>query len=454
MALNRNQFPDDFLWGCSTSSYQIEGAVSADGRGASIWDEFCAQPGRIRDGSSGNIACDHYHRWPEDLDLAKNLGINSYRFSVAWPRIFPEGSGKIEPRGLDFYDRLVDGILERGMRPWLTLYHWDLPQALQQTGGWKSRSTVDAFVDYADVVSRRLGDRVKQWITHNEPWCSSILGYADGVHAPGEKNLKSALQACHHVLLSHGLATAVLRQNVADAHVGIALSLHPVTPYSAQANDIAAGIRHDGIRNRWFLDQLYGRGHPQDIWNLLGDLVPEIQPGDMQHIAAATDFLGVNYYFPETVKADPTNLPLLATVCEPVDGGHGDPVEYTDFGWQVAPQGLIDLLRRIQSDYDPAHIYITENGSAYHDHPNSNGDIDDVKRQYYLQRHIAAALVALKSGVNLRGYFCWSLMDNFEWAEGYFRRFGLTYVDFESQRRILKFSGKWYGHFLRAQQRN
>ena len=439
------QFPEHFLWGCSTSSYQIEGAAQEDGRGPSIWDEFCAQSGRILDGSSGAIACDHYHLWQEDLDLARDLGVKAYRFSVSWSRIFPEGRGRVEPRGLAFYDRLVDGILARGMEPWLTLYHWDLPQALQLQGGWKSRSTVDAFNAYADLLSKHLGSRVKHWITHNEPWCSCIMGYYEGVHAPGETNLQSALQACHHVLLSHGQATKIIRANVADAKIGITLSLHPIESETDSVADTAAKTRHDGIRNRWFLDPLYGRGYPQDTLLLLGRMTPLVFEGDMVDIATPTDFLGVNYYFPEVVKDAPSSLPFGVEVVETPG------VERTGFGWQVAPEKMTELLMRIQADYAPKHIYLTENGSTYEDVVNDSGEIIDDQRKRYLARHLVAALESVNAGVNLRGYFVWSLLDNFEWAQGYLKRFGLTYIDYQTQRRILKESGKWYARFLKAE---
>ncbi|MDG0854976.1 GH1 family beta-glucosidase [Roseateles puraquae] len=443
----RSDFPADFRWGVSTSSFQIEGAGREDGKGESIWDRFCSQPGRIRDGSDAQVACDHYHRYPQDLDMARALGVNAYRFSIAWPRILPKGRlglGAVNEAGLAFYDRLVDAMLERGLDPWCTLYHWDLPQALQDEGGWTVRSTVDAFVAYTDVVTRRLGDRVKHWITHNEPWCSSMMSYWEGVHAPGGRSLPDALQACHHILLSHGLAIPVIRRNVTEAQVGITLSLHPITAASDSAADQAAVRRHDGLRNRWFLDPLFGRGYPEDTLALLGEAAPAVQPGDLAAIATATDFLGVNYYFPEMVADDPTALhsPMRSRLVE----RHG--VERTGFGWEVSPQGLVDLLTRVQRDYAPAVIQLTENGSTFEDVLTPEGRVHDAERLSYLQRHLAALKQALDAGVPVKGYFAWSLLDNFEWAEGYLRRFGLAYVDYPTQRRILKDSGLWYGRFL------
>ena len=443
--IRRSDFPTDFLWGCSTSSYQIEGAVHEGGRGESIWDRFCATPGTIRDGSSGAVACDHYHRWPEDLDIARGLGANAYRFSIAWPRIFPQGRGAApNAAGLDFYSRLVDGMLERGLQPWATLYHWDLPQALQDQGGWTNRDTVGHFVAFADVVSRTLGDRVQHWITHNEPWCTAMMGYGDGVHAPGLRDFRAALQACHHVLLSHGLAVPAIRAAVPDARVGITLSLHPISAATASAEDAAAALRHDGLRNRWFLDPLHGRGYPADVLDLLGHRAPHMQARDAAAIATPTDFLGINYYFPEVVENAPGEGPIATRVVEQ----HGVP--RTAFGWPVSPEGMVTLLERVQRDYAPPVVYLTENGSTYDDVVLPDGSIHDVERRAYLARHIAAAREAVARGVPLKGYFAWSLLDNFEWAEGYIRRFGLTHVDYATQKRTLKASGHWYRGFLRG----
>ncbi len=442
--LRRSDFPPAFRWGCATAAYQIEGATTEDGRGESIWDRFCATPGRIRDGSSGAVACDHYHRWPEDLDLALSLGANAYRFSIAWPRILPAGRGAVNAKGLEFYDRLVDGMLARGLEPWATLYHWDLPQALQDAGGWAERSTIDAFVEYADVVTRRLGDRLKHWITHNEPWCTAFLGHLEGNHAPGVRDLRTAMQVCHHLLLSHGRALPVVRANVPGAQAGITLSLHPIVAASASAADAAAVQRHDGSRNRWFLDPLHGRGYPADTLALLGDAAPRVEPGDMAAIAAPTDFLGVNYYFPEIVADAPDRGPIRTRVVELPD------VERTAFGWPVSPEGLVVLLERIHRDYAPPVIHITENGSTYDDVVGADGRIIDVERRLYLVRHLVAAREALRRGVPLGGYFAWSLLDNFEWAEGYLRRFGIVHVDYTTQKRTPKASAEWYAQFLRS----
>jgi len=442
-APQRSDFAQDFLWGCATSSYQIEGAGREDGRVESIWDRFADTPGRVRDGSNGLVACDHYHRWPQDFDIAQEMGLNSYRFSIAWPRIFTSIGGAPNQKGLDFYSRLVDGMLERGLQPWATLYHWDLPQALQDIGGWENRATVDAFVDFADAMTRTLGDRIKHWITHNEPWCTAIIGNYEGWHAPGNTSLKTALQVAHNVLVSHGKAAPVIRANVADAKVGMAVSLHPLRAASASLEDQAAKERHDGLRYRWFLDPLFGRGYPQATLDLIKDAAPDVAPGDMEAIAVKTDFLGVNYYFPEVVANDPGHAPFYAKVLPTTSG------EITAMGWPVVPEGLAELLTRIENDYHPGPMYVTENGSAFEDMVGADGDVDDVQRRHYLMRHLACLKDAIDNGVPVKGYFAWSLLDNFEWAEGYLKRFGLVHIDYETQQRRLKNSGKWYRAFLR-----
>jgi beta-glucosidase len=444
LPLRRRDFAPDFRWGCATSAYQIEGASHADGRGESIWDRFCSVPGHVRDGSSGAIACDHYHRWSDDLDLAAALGVRAYRFSIAWPRIFPNGAGAANAAGLGFYSRLVDGMLERGLEPWATLYHWDLPQALQERGGWNDAATVARYVEYADVVSRHLGDRIKHWITHNEPWCTAFVGHYEGTHAPGIRDWRTALQVCHHVLLSHGAAIPLLRANVPRARVGISLSLHPHVSASDSDADKAATRRYDGLRNRWFLDPLHGRGYPEDILRLCGADAPVIGANDMDVIATPTDFLGINYYFPETIAHQRDNGPLSVRVIDRPGA------ERTALGWEVSPDGMVNLLARVSRDYRPAEIYITENGSSYEDVIGPDGSIEDAERRGYLIRHLHALRESIRAGVPVKGYFAWTLMDNFEWAEGYTRRFGLVHVDFATQRRALKQSGRWYRDFLHS----
>jgi beta-glucosidase len=438
----RTDFAADFLWGCATSSYQIEGAASEDGRVESIWDRFAATPGKIRDGSNGSVACDHYHRWPEDFDIGRDMGLNAYRFSIAWPRIMKE-DGSINEKGLDFYSDLVDGMLTRGLQPWATLYHWDLPQFIQDQGGWNERATVDKYLKYVDAMTKRLGDRVKHWITHNEPWCTSMIGNFEGIHAPGLTDFKTALQVCHHVLLSHGKAVPLIRANVQGAKVGISLSLHPLRAASGSAADQEAMARHDGLRYRWFLDPLYGRGYPEPTLRQIGDAAPNILPGDLEAIAVRTDFLGVNYYFPETIADAPGHAPLNARVLPAQD------VETTSMGWEVSPAGLHELLARIERDYHPGDMYITENGSCYDDVISGDGEVHDSGRRDYLVRHLAMLKDCIECGVPVKGYFAWSLVDNFEWAEGYERRFGLIHIDYATQQRRLKDSGKWYRTFLR-----
>ncbi|MBI3714033.1 MAG: beta-glucosidase [Burkholderiales bacterium] len=440
--LSRINFPSNFVWGCATSSFQVEGAAHVGGREESIWDRFCKKSGVIRDGSDAQVACDHFHRWPQDLDLARSMGLNAYRFSIAWTRIMLADNATPNQAGLDFYARMIDGMLERGLQPWVTLYHWDLPQSLQEAGGWENRATVDAYVRYVDAVTRVFGDRVKHWITHNEPWCSAMHGHWDGQHAPGKTDLKSALQACHHILLSHGMAVPVVRRNVAQAQVGIALSLHPLYPASASEDDQRATQRHDGIRNRWFLDALAGRGYPEDVWQLCANERPVVQEGDMQNIAAPLDFLGVNYYFPEAIAHCVERLPFQAQVVHRADR------ERTAFNWEVAPRDLLPLLQRLQNDYPFPPMFITENGATYEDVVSADGRIHDVERRAYFQRHLKVVKQAIALGIDVRGYFAWSLMDNFEWAEGYQRRFGLVHVDFETQQRLIKDSGLWFREFL------
>lgn len=446
--MTRRTFPPGFLWGTATAAYQIEGAWNEDRRGESIWDRFAHTPGKIEDGSTGDVACDHYHRWREDISLMQDLRVQAYRFSIAWPRILPTGRGNINQAGLDFYSRLVDALLEAQIVPFVTLYHWDLPQALQEEGGWPARSTAEAFVTYADIVSRHLGDRVKHWITHNEPWCTSFLGHQRGVKAPGIVNdWNAALATSHHQLLSHGWAVPVLRQNSPGAEVGITLNFTPATPASSAAADVNACRQFDGYFNRWFLDPLYGRHYPADMVHdyiaagfLPADGPAFLQPGDLQAIATSTDFLGVNYYTRAIVRHNslPESLP------PPPES------EVTEMGWEVYPEGLYELLMRLHFEYRPARIYITESGASYRDTVESDGRIRDIQRQHYLADHIAAAHRAISCGVSLSGYFVWSLIDNFEWEQGYTQRFGIVWVDYTTQQRTPKDSALWYKQLVVA----
>lgn len=445
-------FPKDFLWGVSTSAYQIEGAVNEDGRGESIWDRFSHTPGKVQNRDTGDIACDHYHRYRDDVTLMKSMGLNSYRFSISWPRVIPNGRGRVNPPGLDFYSRLVDALLEAGIQPLVTLYHWDLPQALDDEGGWFNRAAADAFADYADVVSRHLGDRVKNWLTLNEPWCSSLLSYAIGEHAPGHHDLYSALVASHHLLLAHGKALTVLRRNVPDGELGIVLNLTDVMAASPSAADRAAARFQDGSFNRWFLDPLFGRDYPADTvrtYVQLENLPPEgmnglIQPGDMESISAPCDMLGLNYYT-RSVMRD-TSIPASENL--PQTEYVAPREEWTEMDWEIYPEGLYRLLNRLHFDYRPNKIMVTENGASYSDGPEASGKIHDTRRVTYLHDHIHACYRALQNGVPLVGYYVWSIMDNFEWAKGYQQRFGLFYTDFATQQRIPKDSAAWYSRVI------
>jgi beta-glucosidase len=433
------RFPDGFSWGAATAAYQIEGAWDEDGKGPSIWDTFSHTPGRVHGGDTGDVACDHYHRWREDVALMRELGLKAYRFSVSWPRVLPEGRGRINRPGLDFYSRLVDELLEAGIAPALTLYHWDLPQALQDEGGWGSRGTIDAFVGYADVLSRELGDRVALWMTHNEPWVVAFEGHATGEHAPGLRDPRLAVRVAHNLLVSHGLAVPVLRANGAR-EVGITINAWPVAPASEDAEDAAAAERSYARDVSWFLDPLYGRGYPREILRTYERLgwAPDVRDGDMEAIAVPIDFLGLNYYSRSKVRFDPGDGPWHeADVRE--DG------EYTEMGWLVYPDGLFDLLTRVSDEQAPADVYVTENGAAFADEVSPDGGVHDERRVSYLREHFRAAARAIEAGVPLRGYFVWSLLDNFEWAEGYSKRFGIVRVDYDTQRRTIKDSG----YFLR-----
>ncbi len=436
------EFPDNFLWGAATAAYQVEGAWQADGKGESIWDRFSHTPGKVRNGDTGDIACDHYHRYPRDIELMRELGLGAYRFSIAWPRVLPRGRGAVNPAGLDFYDRLVDALLAAGVQPFVTLYHWDLPQALQDLGGWDNRDVARWFVDYADVASRRLGDRVQGWITHNEPWVVAFMGHFYGEHAPGQRDLALALRVAHNVLLSHGLALEPLRANSRHAQVGITLNLYAVHPAGDRAVDLEAAQRNDGCMNRWFLDPLLRGSYPEDMVAWYGRSAPQPQPDDLRIIAQAIDFLGVNYYTRSVVKADDGDTFLRLAPVQP-------PGEYTTMGWEVYPEGLYELLTRLHREYGVGQIYITENGAAFADVVGPDGAVRDARREAYLRSHFVQAHRALAEGVPLRGYFVWSLLDNFEWAWGYQQRFGLIYVDFATQQRIIKQSGRWYARVTR-----
>jgi beta-glucosidase len=433
--------PADFTWGVATSSYQIEGAVAEDGRSPSIWDTFARIPGKVAGGDTGDVACDHYHRWPEDIGIMKDLGVGAYRFSIAWPRVVPGGDGPPNPRGLAFYDRLVDALLEAGITPYPTLYHWDLPQALQDRGGWASRETAEHFARYASVVVSCLGDRVADWVTMNEPRCSAWIGNLEGRHAPGLADIDVALPVSYHLLLGHGLAARAVRAARPTARVGIVNVLYACEPASDREEDRAAADRFDGHVNRWWLDPVHGRGFPADMVKVYGAGLPE-QPGDLETIAAPLDWLGVNYYAPSVIRDDPGGPPPYAVETT------RDGVRQNMLGWEVRADGLERVLVRLAGEYAPRRVYVTENGSAWADSVTLDGRIHDQDRLRYLEEHLAACGRAVRRGAPLAGYFAWSLLDNFEWDYGYDARFGLVYVDYPTQRRLMKDSGRRYADII------
>lgn len=440
-------FPNGFLWGVATSAYQIEGAVDEDGRGESIWDRFSHTPGLVAGGDTGDVGCDHYHRWAEDVELIARLGVSLYRFSVAWPRILPTGSGRPEQRGIDFYGVLVDRLLQRGIAPMVTLDHWDLPQALQDAGGWPARDTAARFAEYAEVMFRALGDRVRFWVTHNEPWMVAAIGHRLGLHAPGVKDFRASLRASHHLLLSHGMAVQAYRAAGLSAPIGIVLNLFQTRPHTESQEDAQAAIASDGYTNRWYLDPLFRGRYPDDTWALferVGGPLDFIEPGDLATIAAPMDFLGVNFYSPRIVRAAaPGETTEFGWVVEKPHPGAG----VTDASWEVDPGAFTELLVRLDRDYGPLALYITENGAICDDVIGIDGRVHDPDRVAYLDGHIRACARAIQAGVDLRGYCAWSLMDNFEWSDGYSKRFGVVYVDYPTQRRIPKTS---YGFLQRV----
>ena len=453
-------FPQGFRWGTATASYQIEGAVDEGGRGRSIWDTFSHTPGMTHRGDTGDVACDHYHRYREDVELLRELGVDAYRFSVAWPRIQPDGKGPANAEGLDFYQRLVDTLLQAGIAPAITLYHWDLPQALEDAGGWRVRDTAERFAEYAAIVHGALADRVPTWITLNEPFCSAFLGYAVGRHAPGAREGHGALAAAHHLLLGHGLAVQAMgAQRRGEEEFGITLNLSPVTPATDEPDDVAAAARQDLLANRVFTDPLFAGRWPageQELWGPISDFSFR-HDGDLEVIGTPLDFLGVNNYAPAYSKhapmADEDPAYRVATDIDVVDAPPPT-LPRTSMGWPVEPAGLGRLLRWLRDTY-PAlpPIYITENGCAYADTLDEAKEVHDTQRISYLDGHLRAVSAAIADGVDVRGYFCWSLMDNFEWAYGYAKRFGLVYVDYASQLRIPKASFHWFRELIAGSRR-
>jgi beta-glucosidase len=441
------RLPRELKLGAATAAYQIEGAVADDGRGPSIWDAFCRVPGAVDGGDTGDIACDHYHRLDSDLDLMAGLGLETYRFSIAWSRVQPGGRGPLNPAGVGFYRRLVEGLLERGIEPVATLYHWDLPLELQASGGWAARATAERFADYAAEMAAALGDVVAGWITHNEPWVVAFLGHAWGTKAPGVRDWPTAVAASHHLLLSHGLAVDALRAGLpAGTPVGITLNLNPMRPATDTDADRAAALMADGQQNRWFLDPLLRGRYPADVVEAyearLGPLAA-IRDGDLAVAARPIDFLGVNYYFPTRVAAD-RESPPLGHRNVPGEG------ELTAMGWEVDAAGLHELLTRLRREYGPLPIWITENGAAFEDGAVVDGRLEDPRRVAYLQDHVAAVAAAIADGVDVRRYHAWSLLDNFEWEHGYAMRFGIVHVDYATQQRTPKDSALWYRDLIAA----
>ncbi|MFJ8579837.1 GH1 family beta-glucosidase [Micromonospora sp. NPDC093277] len=442
-----DSLPPTFRWGVATSSYQIEGAVAEDGRTPSIWDTFCRVPGAVANGENGDVACDHYHRMPEDVALIAGLGLDTYRFSVAWPRVQPGGRGPANPAGLAFYDRLVDELLGRGIDPWVTLYHWDLPQELEDAGGWPHRDTAHRFADYAELVFTALGDRVKTWTTLNEPWCSAMLGYAYGEHAPGRRNLGDGIAAAHHLLLGHGLATQRLRAAATTPiELGLTVNLATADPATDSAADRDAARASDGLGNRLYLDPLFHGRYPEDV---VADLAAEgiripVQDGDLTVIATPIDVLGVNYYFGQVFSGVDEQGRERDDEGRPVRRVVRRDLPRTAMDWEIVPNSFTDLLVRLSRDYPGVPMVITENGAAFDDRPDADGLVADDDRVAYLTEHLRAVARARQAGADVRGYFAWSLLDNFEWAYGYDKRFGIVRVDYDTQRRTPKRSAQWY----------
>lgn len=433
------RFEKNFIFGLATSSYQIEGAAAEDGRSPSIWDTFCITPGKVYEGHTGDVACDHYHRYKEDVGILKEIGVNAYRFSISWSRIFPE-NGQYNPKGMEFYKKLIDELNRNDIKPTVTLFHWDLPMWAYNMGGWLNRDSVKWFQEYAVKVFEELNDSVKFWITHNEPYCASILGYYLGIHAPGHKNTREALIAAHHILLSHGAAVEAFREfGFRDRKIGIALNLTPFYSVSDSKEDIEAAFRGDGLSNRWFLDPILKASYPGDMKKVFNNAAGEfdfIKDGDLQKISIKNDFLGVNYYSRALVKFSQDSKLNYQSV-------KGN-LKKTAMGWEIYPEGLYDIIVKLRKEYTQLPIYITENGAAFDDTLSDKKRINDVERINYIKSHLLKIAELNQQGADIRGYYLWSFMDNFEWAYGYSKRFGIVYVDFKTQERILKDSALWY----------
>jgi beta-glucosidase len=428
-------FPSDFLWGAATAAYQIEGAWNEEGKGESIWDRFSHTPGKIRDGDTGDVACDHYHRYRDDIALMRQLGLKAYRFSISWPRVIPNGWGAINPAGLDFYDRLVDELLAANIQPFVTLYHWDLPQALQDRGGWGNRDMCGYFADYAALMARRLGDRVRHWATFNEPMGIAFAGHHSGEHAPGLRNEKLAVQVAHHLLVAHGMAVQAMRGIDARLNAGIVIDAWPIDCMTDTEEDRAFAEMMWQTYPAWFFGPLFRACYPPVALQMYGDKAPDVRPGDMALVSQRLDFLGINTYSRLVVQN--------GQVIKPVPGS-----EHTEMDWEIHAPAMRRMLVRIMRDYAPPPIYITENGAAFADEVSPDGCVHDPRRIAYLQDHFTQARLAMNDGVELRGYFVWSLLDNFEWSNGYSKRFGLMHVNYATQQRTLKDSAKWYAQVI------
>lgn len=437
----RTKFPESFLFGAATSAYQIEGASQTDGRGASIWDEFCSKPGNIADASNGDIACDHYHRFKQDVSLMRELNLQAYRFSIAWPRIQPNGKGPVNKNGLVFYDRLLDQLLANNITPYCTLYHWDLPLALGHNGGWLNRDTAYRFADYAHIIGQHFGDRIPVFATLNEPRCATFVGHLEGRHAPGLKDLSCALKAAHHMMLAHGLGIQALRDTT-HAKLGVVLDLKPYHAIDDRSDNQQAAQNGDGIFNHWFADPMFGYGYPKDIVAGFGDSMPKYDEKDLDIIAQPIDSLGINYYTRSLTQYDP-KLPFPSA-----REVHNPKARYSDMGWEVYPQGLTEMLTRFHQRYQVNDYYIAENGGAFPDRYMENGQVIDKDRIDYMQAHLESVTAALAQGVPISAYLAWSFMDNFEWGLGYTKRFGIVHVDYPTQTRTPKASALWYRDFI------
>lgn len=443
--MSEKKFPESFVWGVATASYQIEGAWDEDGRGETIWDRYCSVPGNVLNGDNGNTACDHYHRYREDVALMKRMGIRAYRFSIAWSRILPEGQGRVNQKGLEFYDHLIDALLEAGIEPYITLYHWDLPQALQDIGGWANPKMPEYFLEYTRTVVSAFGKKVKKWITLNEPYCAAFLGNYEGRQAPGIRDFSTAVQVAYHMYVGHGLAVKYFREACPDGEIGITLNLMGRLPLTEDPKDIAAARRADGYLNRWFADPILLGKYPQDMVDLYrekGVRLPVFQKEHLELMSQPLDFVGLNYYNDFWVKADENRWPIGFQIQNPPF------VPVNDRNWPVTEDGFYRMLMRMKNEYRIKKIYITENGTSFPDVVSVEGKVEDGGRKDYLHRHLDSLWKAIRDGVNVEGYFQWSLYDNFEWSFGYSSRFGIVFVDFNTQERIIKESGHWYSQVI------